>query len=66
MPQSRFCASRHMVMLDRGPCQAMPNTPEALAREMIDSALTAAEWVVQDVPQVSLGVGRGVVRSGTH
>ena len=38
----------------------MPKTPEALARETIDTALTAAGWVVQDVAEVNLSAGKGV------
>lgn len=35
-------------------------TPEALARESIDRALTDAGWVVQDMAALNLGAGRGV------
>jgi len=38
----------------------MPKSPEALARENTDAALTAAGWVVQDVAQANLSGGRGV------
>ena len=34
--------------------------PEALARESIDAALVAADWVVQDVAELNLHAGRGI------
>ncbi|WIH05886.1 DEAD/DEAH box helicase family protein [Xanthomonas translucens pv. graminis] len=35
-------------------------TPEIKARQLIDSKLEAAGWLVQDAKQVNLGAGRGV------
>ena len=39
---------------------AMPDTPEARARQNIDRALTDAGWVVQSRDETNLSAGRGV------
>ncbi|HEV2592753.1 MAG TPA: hypothetical protein VGU02_12770, partial [Gaiellaceae bacterium] len=41
------------------PLTTLP-TPEALARETIDRALTNAGWVVQDMAALNVSAGRGV------